>query len=258
MLINWIMEIHGRYRLLHETLFLCVNILDRLLSHRAVSLQKFQLVGVACLLIACKYEETCTPSVSEMVGLCENVYKPEEIIRAEQYVLKAIGWNLSFPGPMGWLRRGSKADEYEEKARTIAKYFLEAGCLERGLIGIPSSLTAAASLWLARLILGREEWTPNLAHYTTYEEHELIPIANHILNHILQPTMFPAVFKKYASKRFLKCSVYLKNWTRQRWPEGAEVELEKHVEWLKADVRAMRERLALRDLQRLELGPQGK
>jgi len=70
--------------------------------------------------------------------------------------------------------------------------------------------------------------------------------------------MFPAVFKKYASKRFLKCSVYLKNWTRQRWPEGAEVELEKHVEWLKADVRAMRERLALRDLQRLELGPQGK
>jgi len=40
-----------------------------------------------------------------MVGLCENVYKPEEIIRAEQYVLKAIGWNLSFPGPMGWDRK---------------------------------------------------------------------------------------------------------------------------------------------------------
>ena len=157
------MEIHGRYRFLHETLFLCVNILDRLLSLRAVSLQKFQLVGVACLLVACKYEETCSPSVSEMVGLCENVYKPEEIIRAEQYVLKAVGWNLSFPGPMGWLRRGSKADEYEEKARTIAKYFLEVGCLERGLIGTPSSLTAAASLWLARLILGREEWVSQSA-----------------------------------------------------------------------------------------------
>ena len=157
-LINWLMEIHSRFRFLHETLFLCVNILDRLLSVRAVSLQKLQLVGVACLLIACKYEETCSPSVAEIVHLCDKQYKADEIVRAEQYVLKAISWNLSFPGPMGWLRRGSKADEYDEKARTIAKYFLEVGCLEKDLIGIPSSLTAAASLWLARLIIGREEW----------------------------------------------------------------------------------------------------
>ncbi|KAK2461034.1 hypothetical protein APHAL10511_006975 [Amanita phalloides] len=249
-LINWLMEIHTRFRFLHETMFLCVNILDRVLSIRVVSLQKLQLVGVACLLVACKYEETCSPSVNEIVLLCDKQYKAEEIIRAEQYVLKAIGWNLSSPGPMGWLRRGSKADEYEEKARTIAKYFLEIGCLEKHLIGTPASLMAASSLWLARLIIGREEWTPNLAHYTTYEEHELIPTANRILNHILQPTVFPIVYKKYASKRFLKCSIYLKNWTRQRWAEGTEVELDKHVEWLKADVRAMREKLAIREGRR--------
>ncbi|KAF8624976.1 hypothetical protein AX15_005611 [Amanita polypyramis BW_CC] len=261
LLINWLMETHIRFRFLHETLFLCINILDRILSRRVISLQKLQLVGIACLLIASKYEETCSPSVAEMVLLCEGAYRVEEIIRAEQYILKAINWDLSFPGPMGWLRRGSKADEYEEKARTIAKYFMEIGCLERHLIGSPSSLIATASLWLARLIVGREEWTPNLVHYTTYEEHELIPIANHILNHILQPTIFPVVYKKYAGKKFLKCSVYLKNWTRQRWPEGTQVELGKHLEWLKADVRVMKERLATeaaRDLQRLGLGTQAK
>lgn len=244
-LISWLMEINIRFRLLQETLFLSVNILDRLLSIRVVSLQKLQLVGVACLLIACKYEETFSPSVTEMVQLCDGQFKAEELVRAEQYVLKAIDWNLSFPGPMGWLRRGSKADDYEEKARTISKYFLEIGTLDKHLISTPPSLMAAASLWLARLILGREEWTPTLAHYTTYDEHELIPTANHMLNFVLQPTLFPTVYKKYASKRFLKCSIYLKNWARQRWSEGTKVELEKHVEWLKADVRAMRERQAV-------------
>ena len=158
LLINWLMETHLRFRFLHETLFLCVNILDRMLSLRVISIQKLQLVGIACLLIASKYEETCSPSVSEMVLLCEGAYKVDEIIRAEQYILKAIKWDLSFPGPMGWLRRGSKADEFEERARTIAKYFLEVGCLEKHLIGTPPSLMAAASLWLARLIVGREDW----------------------------------------------------------------------------------------------------
>ena len=130
-----------------------------------MSLQKLQLVGAACLLIACKYEETFSPSVAEMVHLCDDQFKPEEIVRAEQYVLKAINWNLSYPGPMGWLRRGSKADDYEEKARTISKYLLEIGCLDRHLIAMPPSLIAAASLWLARLILGREEWVSDHLMY---------------------------------------------------------------------------------------------
>ncbi|PFH48095.1 hypothetical protein AMATHDRAFT_66250 [Amanita thiersii Skay4041] len=239
-LVDWLIEVHGRFRFLQETLFLCVNILDRFLSVRSVSVAKFQLVGVACLLIACKYEETCSPSVNEMAYITQGQYQPDEIIRAEQYVLKALDWDLKYPGPLGWLRRGSKADDYEEKARTIAKYLMEIGCMERKLISTTPSKLAAAALWFARLVIGREEWTPNLAHYTTYTEAELMPTVNHILNYILQPTTYQVLYKKYASKKYMKCSIYLNNWARQRWSEGTAVELGKHVEWLKADVRTLR------------------
>lgn len=79
-------------------------------------------------------------------------------MKAEKYILKMLEWDLKAPGPMGWLRRGSKADGCEVQARTIAKYLLEIGCLERKLIGVVPSKVSAAALWLARLALGREEW----------------------------------------------------------------------------------------------------
>jgi hypothetical protein len=49
---------------------------------------------------------------------------------------------------------GSKADEYDVQERTVAKYFLE--CVEWRLIAAPPSLLAAASMWLARFVLGKE------------------------------------------------------------------------------------------------------
>jgi len=71
---------------------------------------------------------------------------------------------MSYLNPLHFLRRVSQADEYDVKAITIAKYLLESGCLEWWLLSAPPSLVAAAAIWLARLILPNETWTPNLAH----------------------------------------------------------------------------------------------
>lgn len=158
LLVDWILQVHGRFGLLAESLFLTVNIIDRFLSKRAVNTSKLQLVGVAAFFIATKYEETYAPSVREIAQLAENVFPPEEILTAEKYILKTLNWDLRTPGPMNWLRRGSKADDCETKARTIAKYLIEIGCVEHRMVGILPSKVAAAGLWLARLTLGREEW----------------------------------------------------------------------------------------------------
>lgn len=157
-LVDWILQVHARFQLLQETLFLFTNILDRFLSSRSISLSKLQLVGITCFFIAAKYEETYAPSVAEIAYLADGQYTVEEVLKAERYILKTINWDLRYPGPMGWLRRGSKADDCETKARTVAKYLLEIGCLEWRLVGTLPSLMAAAALWLARLVLGREEW----------------------------------------------------------------------------------------------------
>ncbi|KAG6379976.1 cyclin-like protein [Boletus reticuloceps] len=65
---------------------------------------------------------------------------------------------MSFLNPMHFLRRISKADDYDVKAQTIGKYLMEVGVLEWRLLATPLSLMAAASVWLARLILRNYKW----------------------------------------------------------------------------------------------------
>ncbi|KAK7042976.1 G2/mitotic-specific cyclin [Paramarasmius palmivorus] len=236
-LLDWIVQIHARYNFLPESFFLTVNLFDRFLSLRpTISLQKLQLVGVSCFCVAVKFEEGVSPSVQELVRLTGETYTSEEICKAERYVLKTIGYDLSSPGPMTWLRRGSKADNLEPQARTIAKYLLEVASFLKDLVATPPSLLAAASLWFARLMLGREDWNANLVHYTTYKEREIVPIANAMLNYVLGEGQSETLYRKYASKKYMKCSVFVRKWALSRFAGGAEVDLVEMLPVIKADI----------------------
>ncbi|KAI1798006.1 cyclin-like protein [Ganoderma leucocontextum] len=239
-LTDWLIQVHSRFRLLPETLFLCVNIIDRFLSARVVSLAKLQLVGITCMFIAAKVEEIVAPSASNFLYCADSSYTEAEILQAERYVLKTIDWNLSYPNPIHFLRRISKADEYNIQVRTIGKYLLEVQCLEWRLIAAPPSLLAAASIWLARVILGFPDWTNNLAHYSSYRESDIIPTANLMLNYILKPVRHQSFFKKYASKKYLKASVFVREWALQRWEESSQVSLETELPALKELIREQR------------------
>ena len=51
-LVDWLVEVHMKMRLVPETLYLTVNIIDRYLAKTEVSRPKLQLVIVTSLLIA--------------------------------------------------------------------------------------------------------------------------------------------------------------------------------------------------------------
>ncbi|KAL5521768.1 CLB2 [Sanghuangporus sanghuang] len=236
-LVDWLIQVHSRFRLVPETLFLCVNLIDRFLSARVVSLAKLQLVGVTCMFIAAKVEETIAPSVTNFIYCTDSCYTEQEILQAEKYILKTLDWNLSYPPPYNFLRRISKADEYNVQTRTLGKYFCEVGCLEWRLIAAPPSLLAASAMWLARLVLDCPDWTPNLRHFSSYPEEALLPTANLMLNYILKPIAHESFFKKYASKRFMKASVFVREWALERWQERTLVDLEADLPQLKAAAR---------------------
>ncbi|KAJ4466932.1 cyclin-like protein [Lentinula edodes] len=239
-LFDWLIELQERFRLLPETLFLCMNIVDRFLSARVVSLARLQLVGVTSMFIAAKVEEIVCPSAEEFLAQTEASYSVADVFGAERYVLKTLNWNLNYANPVHFLRRVSKADDYNVKARTIAKYLLEIACLEWRLIAAPPSLLAAAAMWLARISLGSEIWTPNLAHYSTYSESVLIPTANLMLNYILKPIKHESFYRKYARRKYMKVSVFMRRWAMNRWQEGIPVDLKAELPALKADCQAHR------------------
>lgn len=157
-LVDWLIEVHTRFHLLPETLFLAVNIIDRFLSTKVVQLDRLQLVGVTAMFIASKYEEVLSPHVANFRHVADDGFTEAEILSAERYVLTALNYDLSYPNPMNFLRRISKADNYDIQTRTLGKYLMEISLLDHRFMNYLPSHIAAAAMYLARKILERGEW----------------------------------------------------------------------------------------------------
>jgi hypothetical protein len=203
-LVDWLIEVHTRFHLLPETLFLAVNIIDRFLSTKVVQLDRLQLVGVTAMFIASKYEEVLSPHVANFRHVADDGFTEAEILSAERYVLTALNYDLSYPNPMNFLRRISKADNYDIQTRTLGKYLMEISLLDHRFMHYLPSHIAAASMYLARTILERGEWDATLTHYAGYNEEEIEPVFKLMVDYLARPVTHEAFFKKYASKKFLK------------------------------------------------------
>ena len=78
-LVDWLVEVHLKFKLVPETLYLTVNVIDRYLAKTEVSRPKLQLVGVTALLIASKYEEIYPPELRDLVYICDRAYSKNEV-----------------------------------------------------------------------------------------------------------------------------------------------------------------------------------
>lgn len=157
-LMDWLVQVHNRFTLLPETLFLAVNYVDRFLSCKVVSLGKLQLVGATALFVAAKYEEINCPSVQEIVYMVDGAYTADEVLKAERFMLSMLQFELGWPGPMSFLRRISKADDYDLETRTLSKYFLEITVMDERFVGCAPSFLAAGAHCLARFMLKKGDW----------------------------------------------------------------------------------------------------
>jgi len=209
-LMDWLVQVHHRFSLLPETLFLTVNYIDRFLSVKIVSLGKLQLAGATAIFLAAKYEEINCPSVQEIVYMVDSGYTVEEILKAERFMLSMLQFELGWPGPMSFLRRISKADDYDLETRTLAKYFLEVTIMDERFVGLPPSFLAAGAHCLARLFLKKGDWTLAHVHYSGYTMSQLKPLISMIFECCQDPKKHhQAVYEKYAHQRYKRASTYV-------------------------------------------------
>src|SRR3569833_449127 len=102
-LIDWLIEVHLKFKLLPETLFLTVNIIDRFLERQIIQRTRLQLVGVTAMLIASKYEEIYAPEVRDFVYITDKAYTKEEILKMEQCILQTLDFNVTVVSPFRFL-----------------------------------------------------------------------------------------------------------------------------------------------------------
>lgn len=73
-------QVHYKFELMEETLYLTINVIDRFLAVHQIVRKKLQLVGVTALLLACKYEEVSVPVVDDLILISDKAYTRREVL----------------------------------------------------------------------------------------------------------------------------------------------------------------------------------
>uniref|UniRef100_A0A2N9G744 B-like cyclin n=1 Tax=Fagus sylvatica TaxID=28930 RepID=A0A2N9G744_FAGSY len=208
-----VVEVSEEYRLVPDTLYLTVNLIDRFLSQNYMEKTRLQLLGVTCTLIASKYEEICAPRVEEFCFITDNTYKRGEVLKLESRVLNFLYFQLSVPTTKTFLRRFIQAAQASYKHPSVeleflANYLAELTLLEYSFLKFLPSLIAAAAVFLARWTLNQSDhpWNPTLEHYTSYKASELktTVLALEDLQLNTKGCSLNAIREKYRQQKF-KC-----------------------------------------------------
>ncbi|XP_043698812.1 cyclin-A1-4-like isoform X2 [Telopea speciosissima] len=210
-LIDWLVEVAEEYRLVPDTLYLTVNYIDRYLSGNVMNRQRLQLLGVACMMIAAKYEEICAPQVEEFCYITDNTYFKEEVLQMETAVLNYLKFEMTAPTAKCFLRRFVRAAQGSNEVPLLllecqANYLAELSLLEYGMLCYAPSLIAASSIFLANFILqpSKRPWNATLGHYTLYKPSELRDCVK-ALHHLAcssHSTTLLAIREKYSQHKY--------------------------------------------------------
>ncbi|KAL3026354.1 hypothetical protein AAZX31_04G226900 [Glycine max] len=210
-LIDWLVEVAEEYRLVPDTLYLTVNYIDRYLSGNVMNRQRLQLLGVASMMIASKYEEICAPQVEEFCYITDNTYFKEEVLQMESAVLNFLKFEMTAPTVKCFLRRFVRAAQGVDEVPSLqleclTNYIAELSLMEYSMLGYAPSLVAASAIFLAKFILfpSKKPWNSTLQHYTLYQPSDLCVCVKdlHRLCCNSPNSNLPAIREKYSQHKY--------------------------------------------------------
>jgi len=192
-LVDWLVDVQCEYRLSTRTLFLAVSLIDRYLQEKQMSRKRLQLLGIASMFVASKFEAECGNDGPEL-DLHDCVYLVEEIgcgradvISMEIDLLTLLQFDLCAPTAAHFMDLYQQANRCESDHCFAAEYVLELSLLDLEIVSeAPSKCAAAAVLLSNQMQLWRgdhfsgtrdEPWPSAMAVYTGYSEAALQAVA---------------------------------------------------------------------------------
>nr|UXY87061.1 cyclin B [Cryptomonas sp.] len=152
-LVDWLIDVHNKFKLFPKTLFLAVNIIDRFLTLRSISRQKLQLLGIAAMLIASKYEEVYAPETKDFVYISDSAYTKEDIFKMESLICNTLKYDFSSPSLLNLLSFNLKKNEEKRENIFFSWYFIELILLEYCILKYPPSIVISTIMVFVRELL---------------------------------------------------------------------------------------------------------
>jgi cyclin B len=202
-LVDWVVEVHRKFKLKQETLFLAINILDRFLSARGVSKDKLQLVASTCIFVASKWEDMWPPLCKDLVYVGSRAFSKADIVKMEVTILNAIKFDIGVPTSFRFFKRYAKAAGANTQMNHLVSYLIELTMHDYDLLRFTPSMIAASCTNIAQKMLRSGSWDSTLRNETGYTEDAIAPCVDAINTffHAL-PAEVKNVKTKYTSSKF--------------------------------------------------------
>ena len=156
-IVNWITEVHNRFKLLPDTLFLSIVIFDRYMSLiKNIEKQKLQLIGVTSLLIACKYEEIFSPEVRDFVCILDRTYDREDLMYQENEMMKYLKFEITFPTSLRYYEILRIEFGIEDKYYEYGIFLLEMSLLDCRFSKYQQNLIATTVCFIVKKLFNKD------------------------------------------------------------------------------------------------------
>jgi cyclin B len=219
-LVDWLVDVHRKFKLFPSTLFLTLNLLDRYLSKKKnMHRTKLQLLGCVCLWIASKYHEIYAPAKEDFVYISDNAFTVQNMMDFEIHLFQLLQITLTVPTVYSYIQRYSVIASYYLESKREQKMIndLMQFCIENAAVSYklsrcrPSLVAAAAFVYvcIGTKVFDFEQFkNDNISKTIGYEMPELSEtiFTLHNLVRKCRKSKFQAIHKKYASITLSKVS----------------------------------------------------
>lgn len=203
-LVDWLLDVHLKFKLFEETLFLAVSILDRYLNKAKVTKEALQLVGITSMFIASKYQEISPPELNDFVYVTEQACTKNEIISTERLILKLLDFDLNMPTALTFFERYSRICKFDDFAYYIGLFLIEITLFEVSFLQFKPSTIASAAVFLSKKIAKNSLSTISKSQKAEGISVCVQELANLVAN--CDASYFCSVKKKFGSEKFQSVS----------------------------------------------------
>lgn len=157
-LIDWLTEVHYKFNMKEDTLFLCVNLIDRYMKAKFIPRNKLQLVGVAAMLIACKMEEIYSPSIKDFVFITDNAYQTTDINQMEMEILINLNFDILIPNVFRIYSLIALYFNFDKKKFYFGLYLLEIYLIDYRMSKFLPSIIACTAAYIVMKFFKMENY----------------------------------------------------------------------------------------------------
>jgi hypothetical protein len=208
--IEWLSYVNHFFNKSNETLFMCINIMDRYTSKRKISLNIYQLVGICSFLIASKYEDTDSPPIDKLIYISKYIYTHNDIVSMEKDILVTLNFDIFSVSTFHFFSYFYVVSEINNKKLfNLGQLILEICLLNIEIMSYNQSLIALGAILIAKKCLDIKEGTNNIKIFYNYTEEDIKEIQKKIilfLSNVVYNDKNNLIMDKFEKNRYMSVS----------------------------------------------------